>query len=190
MKKELIIALKMLATMSLLTGIIYPFLITGIAQVMAPHQANGSLLTHEQKVIGSSLIAQKFTSDRYFWPRPSAVDYNPLPSGGSNWGPTSTSLKKAVAERKAALMKDNQVNSGQKVPSDLLFSSGSGLDPHISQKAALFQIERVIKARNMDRATLERMINKMTVGRKLGFLGVPYINVLELNRALDEEGRQ
>lgn len=168
-------ALKVFIFMTLLTGVIYPLIITGIAQITMSKAANGSLLVKDNKIIGSKLIAQNTTSDRFFWPRPSAIDYDPLkPSGGSNLGPTSQKLKEAVEQR--------QQKYGKDAPSDLLYASGSGLDPHISIKAAYYQIPRVAKARSIDEKELKNLIDS----HREGFLDLGYVNVLLLNQALEE----
>lgn len=165
--------------MTALTGLIYPLLITGIAQVTMPKRANGSLVQQEEKTIGSALIAQNTTGDCYFWPRPSAVDYDPMkPSGGSNLGPTSKKLKLAVEDRKQ--------KAGETAPPELLYASGSGLDPHISLQAAYFQIPRVAKSRSINEVDVKKLIDTLSEGRQLGFLGDRYVNVLRLNQALDE----
>lgn len=178
--KELWNSLKMFLWMSLLTGIFYPLLITGISQLALNHKANGSFINFHDKIIGSELIAQETKSDKYFWPRPSAVDYNPLPSGGSNFGATSSSLKKSVEERKS------QYGASAHIPSELLFSSGSGLDPHITVTAAQFQSERISKARNLQIEEIRKLIDNYTESRTLGIFGIPKVNVLKLNIALDE----
>lgn len=183
-------ALRMFLWMTFLTGVAYPFLITGIAQLTMKHKADGGFITSKGKIVGATLIAQKFESPKYFWPRPSAIDYNPLPSGGSNLGPTSAALKKAVADRKAIIMKAHGVTDASKIPSELLFASGSGLDPHISPQTAFFQVERIVKSRNLDmnkgKKTVIHLIDKLTEHRFLGFIGQPCVNVLKLNLALDE----
>lgn len=165
--------LKMFLWLTLITGIAYPLLITGIAQLTMKQQADGDFIISKGKVVGASLIAQKFESDRYFWGRPSAVDYNPLPSGGSNLGPTSEALKKAVDERKAVIEKwygNNKIN----IPNELLFASGSGLDPHITPPTAYFQVDRIIKARGWDESStqvhLMKLINDLTEPRTFGFV--------------------
>lgn len=170
--------------MTVLTGLFYPLMITGIAQLAMKHQADGALLQSKGKIIGAELIGQKFESVKYFWGRPSAIEYNPLPSGGSNLGPTSLALKKLVAERKARIL---QAHSDAKttVPSELLFASGSGIDPDISIKAAYFQMERIAKERGIDEKEISALIDRMVIGRGLGFIGVPRVNVLRLNLALD-----
>lgn len=183
-------ALRLFLWMAFLTGLAYPLLITGIAQLFMKQKADGSFVKQHDRNIGSKLIGQKFEGDHYFWPRPSAVDYNPLPSGGSNLGPTSKALIAAVEQRREKIMKSNSTEDF-KIPSELLFASGSGLDPHISPLAAYFQIDRVAKARGLDPVdgvlVLERLINSMDEGSIFGFLGCPYVNVLELNIKLDAE---
>jgi K+-transporting ATPase ATPase C chain len=179
----------MLLWMMVLTGIIYPLLVTLVAQLAMPVQANGSIIHLQGKAVGSRAIGQKFVSEKYFWGRPSAHDYNPLNSGGSNLGPISLKLKKLVSERRSHLVKVNNIDDSGFIPSDLLFASGSGLDPHITVEAAFFQKSRIVKARGGDEAyheLLNDMIISMVKKRKFGFIGVPYLNVLELNLALDE----
>lgn len=172
-------AVKMFILMTILTGLLYPLLITLLSQLTMPYLANGSLIQKDTQIIGSSLIAQNITGDRYFWPRPSAIDYDPMkPSGGSNLGPTSQKLKELIEERKQKV--------GEQAPVEMLYASGSGLDPHISLEAAYFQASRVAKARGMDENELKRKIDSTSQGKQLGILGRPYVNVLVLNRALDE----
>ncbi len=182
--------LRMFLWLTLLTGIVYPLVVTTIAQLTMKQKADGDFLSVNGKIVGSRLIAQKFQNDKYFWPRPSSTDYNTLPSGGSNLGPTSTALQKAVVERKEAILKTQGAAKDTPIPSELLFASGSALDPHISPATAQFQIDRILKARNLDntsgRAAINNLITKLTVNRQFGFIGDPYINVLELNIALDE----
>lgn len=165
----------------LLTGIIYPLIVTGIAQGVLKRKADGDLIVSKGKIIGSALIGQKFENASYFWPRPSAIDYNPLPSGGSNLGPISHVLKKTIEERKAKISKGDD-----SVPSELLFASGSGVDPHISVEAAYFQIKRVASARKLDPEVIKKLVDSMVIGRSLGFLGTKRVNVLLLNIALDD----
>lgn len=178
----------MLLWMTLITGLVYPFLITLTAQLMIPYRANGSFISVHQKIIGSKLIGQKFTADKYFWGRPSASDYNPQHSGGSNLGPISATLQQLVKSRKEHLEKTRDPDSPLAIPSDLLFASGSGLDPHITLQAVQFQKARVIKARKFDKEMeqkLEELIQEKTAKRIFGFFGTPCLNVLELNIALD-----
>ena len=170
--------------MTILTGLIYPLLIMFIAHVTMPKKAKGSLVVHKGKIVGSALIGQKFESEKYFWPRPSFVDYNPLPSGGSNLGPTSADLKKEVEKRRSILENLYKTN---KIPSELLFASGSGLDPHLTPQGAYFQIERVAGERKIEGKRLRELIDALTQKRRFGFLGSKYVNVLKLNLALDEE---
>lgn len=178
---------RMFVWMTLLTGIIYPFLITGIAQMTMTQKADGDFVIVNDRRIGAALIAQKFESDKYFWGRPSSIDYNPLPSGGSNLGPTSAALKKAVDERKDKILKSN---SAKEIPSELLFASGSGLDPHISVATADYQIDRIAKARNLDAKIIKQLVDQMTIRPTLGILGSPIVNVLILNKALDNLPQQ
>ena len=183
--KDLIVSLRMFLFMTLLLGIGYPILVTLGSQALFPKQASGGFISRGGVIIGANLIGQKFESPRYFWARPSAVDSNPLPSGGSNLGPTSADLKKAVDDR----MAKNKAANGEagNVPQDLLFASGSGLDPHISPEAAHYQVERVAKARGLSAADVDRRVNEATTGRQFGFLGEPTVNVLALNLALDQD---
>lgn len=183
--KKIGINVRMFLWMTLLTGIIYPLIVTAIAQLTMKQKADGNILSVNEKKVGASLIAQKFESDRYFWPRPSSVDYNPLPSGGSNLGPISEALKKAVAERQEKILKTHPVAKEQ-IPPELLFASGSGLDPHISIAAAYFQIERIAKARGLEAKKIKSLIDDMGIKRSFGFLGEACVNVLLLNHALDE----
>lgn len=173
--------------LTLLTGIFYPLLVTGIAYLTMKDISRGSLIQVNGKIVGSKFIAQKFENPKYFWGRPSAVDYNPLPSGGSNLGPTSQALKKIVSERRDHLEK--QQGHLKKIPDELLFASGSGLDPHILPETARYQINRIIQARGWDEKIMKplilKLIDNLTEKRPLGFLGQKIVNVLELNLALD-----
>jgi K+-transporting ATPase ATPase C chain len=179
----------MLICLTVLTGVIYPLFITLVAQITMSYEANGSFLYKGLKPVGSRLIGQHFSSDKYFWGRPSATGYNPLPSGGSNLSFTSLQLKDEVNARLDDWKQEHGGKTELKVPSDLLFASGSGLDPHISMDAAYFQVDRILKARGMaenERPMLISLIDKMTEGRTLGFMGVPRVNIIKLNKALDE----
>jgi K+-transporting ATPase ATPase C chain len=186
--KTLQTAIKFIMFMTVLTGIAYPLLITGVGRLFFAHQAEGSLIIEKGRVLGSELIAQKFTDPRYFWPRPSAIDYDPLPSGGSNSGPTSASLRDSIMVRRSRFA----AAYGTPVPADLLCASGSGLDPHISPEAAHYQLERVASARQLDKAqrtALLSLINKCAEAPTIGILGQPRVNVLRLNLALDLIGK-
>jgi len=189
MKKQILITLKYFLAITILTGIIYPLLISAIAITIFPAKAGGSLVEKEGKIIGSELIGQKFESDKYFWPRPSAVDYNPMPSGGSNLGPTSAALKKFYDDKKKNFIEKNMISDTSSVPNEMLFASGSGVDPHISPESAMLQVERVSKARNFDpskKEKLYRLIDSLTEKPQFGFLGNSVINVLLLNLELDK----
>lgn len=179
----------MLLVMTVITGVIYPLAMTGLMQVMFPHQANGSLVESHGATVGSSQIAQKFTSDKYFWERPSAIDYNPIPSGASNYGPTSLSLDTLIRQRRDTFLVNNHLPAGTQVPLDMINASGSGLDPHISPQAALLQVGRVAHARNLDSMAVVNLVHDHTEGRELGIFGDPRVNVLELNIALDNGHR-
>jgi K+-transporting ATPase ATPase C chain len=171
-----------------LTGIIYPVAVTGIAQVIFPHQANGSIITKNGKPVGSELIGQQFDDPKYLWGRLSATGpypYNGAASSGSNLGPSNPNLMAAVESRIKALRAADPGNAA-KIPVDLVTASGSGLDPHISLAAAEYQIKRVAKVRGIDEATVRDIVARNTQRRWLGVLGEPVVNVLELNLALDE----
>lgn len=172
--------------LTLVTGVAYPLLITAAAQLVFPHQANGSLLQRDGTLVGSELIGQQFDDARYFWGRPSATTpaYNAAASTGSNLGPTNPAQLDAVRGRVEALKKTMPQQKGL-VPVDLVTASGSGLDPHISPAAATFQIERVAKARAITVQQLRGLVTAHTQQRQLGILGEPRINVLQLNIALD-----
>ncbi len=185
MIKHLRTASLMLILLILLTGVIYPMVITLAAQIIFPRQANGSLEKQGETVIGSALIGQQNNDRRYFWGRPSAIEYNPLPSGGSNLSLTNETLQAAVTEREATFRTANHVPDTVPVPADMLFASGSGLDPHISPEAARLQIGRVAEARGLDREQVAALVERQVEGPQFGFLGQPRVNVLLLNRALD-----
>jgi K+-transporting ATPase ATPase C chain len=180
-------AVLMLAIFTLLTGLAYPFAVTGLAQALFPIQANGSLIERDGQVIGSELIGQPFEDPAYFWGRPSVTGthpYNAAASGGSNLGPTNPALEEAVRLRLEAL-RDADPGNLAPVPVDLVTASASGLDPHISVAAALYQISRVARERGVDEAELRGLVDENTENRQLGFLGEPRVNVLKLNMALD-----
>jgi len=189
--KTFIVALKLFILMTVLVGVVYPLVITGITQAIFPRKANGSLVYMNDRVVGSDLIGQKFESQRYFWPRPSAIDYNPLPSGGSNLGPTSADLEKQISQRRSMQLEANGMSEGAIIPLDLLFTSASGLDPHISPLAARFQVNRIARARGFDangENELYKLIDKHIEPRALQLMGEPRVNVLKLNLALDSLG--
>jgi K+-transporting ATPase ATPase C chain len=176
-----------LAVFTLLTGLIYPVAVTGIAQWIFPHQANGSLVIRDNQLIGSHLIGQSFTAPKYFWSRPSATaayPYNAAASSGSNLGPTNPALEQAVQARVNDLQAADPENRFP-IPVDLVTSSASGLDPHISVAAAYYQVPRVARARTLSEEQVRRLVAQYTQGRQLGFLGEPRVNVLTLNMALD-----
>lgn len=180
-----LVCLRIFLILTLLTGVVYPLLVTLFTQILFPQQAQGLRLERQGVVIGSKLIAQKFQGEKYFWPRPSAVDYNPMSSGGSNLAPTSADLKKAFDERRAHLLQANPEQG--EPPQDLLFASGSGLDPEISPESAHFQAVRVARARGLDPEKILRLIQKHTKDRQWNIFGEPRVNVLQLNLALEEE---
>lgn len=182
--KHIIPAIRMLIFMTVLTGIGYPLLVTVVGQVLFKQQANGSMALHGDVRVGSWLVAQNFEGPKYFWPRPSGASFNPLPSSGGNQGQISASLKTTVDERKARL-KVAHPEMGEP-PQDLLFASGSGLDPDISPEAARYQLSRVAKARGMNQAQVKKLVDKLAKDRQFGFFGEPRVNVLALNLALDE----
>jgi len=188
MWKQMIPGIRITLLLTVLTGLVYPGVITGICQLLFPRQANGSLLYKDGKAMGSSLIGQNFTRPEYFQPRPSAAGndgYDPTASGGSNLGPTSQKLSDRVKASAEKFRKENPDYSGP-IPADLLTASGSGLDPHLSPAAASVQIARIAKTRAMNVQLLESLIAQHTEGRALGFIGEPRVNVLALNLALDE----
>ena len=196
MLREIRPAIVLLIALTVITGLAYPLALTGIAGVLFPNQAQGSLIERDGKVVGSALIGQEFTSERYFHGRPSATTasdpqdstktvpapYNAANSGGSNLGPTN----KALIERvQSDLEKLKQENPSAQVSTDLVTTSASGLDPHISPEAALFQVPRIAKARNLPEDRVRQLVQEYTEGRFLGLLGEQRVNVLELNLALD-----
>jgi K+-transporting ATPase ATPase C chain len=185
--KQLKPAALLLVCLSVVTGLVYPLVMTGIAQLFFSHRANGSLIEHDGKVVGSELIGQQFDDPEYFWGRLSATApaYNAGASSGSNYGPLNPALKDAAAARIDALKKADPQASGP-VPVDLVTASGSGLDPHISQAAAQYQLTRVARARGLDAAVVAKLVKDATEDRQIGFLGEPVVNVLQLNLMLEK----
>jgi K+-transporting ATPase ATPase C chain len=180
-------AIVLFLVLTVITGLIYPLVVAGVAQVLFPRQANGSLIVKNGQAIGSELIGQPFDDPKYFWGRPSATSpfpYNAAASSGSNLGPTNPALTDAVKARLDALKAADPANT-QAVPVDLVTSSASGLDPHISPAAAAYQVTRVARARGLDESAVRQLVAQYTEGRDLGVLGEPRVNVLELNLALD-----
>jgi K+-transporting ATPase ATPase C chain len=183
-------AATLLALFTLVTGLAYPLVITGMAQVLFPHQANGSLIREGERVVGSELIGQPFDAPRYFWSRPSATapqPYNGAASSGTNQGPRNPAMREAVAARIAALRAADPGNTAQ-VPIDLVTASASGLDPHISPAAAYYQVARVARVRGLAADAVRKLVDAHVEGRTFGVLGEPRVNVLLLNRALDRQG--
>ncbi|MDX2160425.1 MAG: potassium-transporting ATPase subunit KdpC [bacterium] len=192
MMKSLRAALAAFILMTLITGVIYPLVVTLIGQLVFPNQANGSLIVQDEQVVGSSLIGQNTDDPAYFWSRPSAVGYmqgsapgSLISSGATNYGWTNATLAQQVAERATALRTAHNLPEDAPIPPDLLFASGSGLDPHISPEAAALQVERVAAARGLDAAQVETLIARYTEGPQWGIFGQPRVNVLLLNLALD-----
>ncbi|GAB4552911.1 MAG: potassium-transporting ATPase subunit KdpC [Anaerolineae bacterium] len=185
MLKHFRTAVGMLLIMTVLLGGIYPVAMTVIGQVLFPIQANGSLQVKAETVIGSSLIGQANNDPRYFWPRPSAINYNPLPSSGSNLGPTSQTLRDLVVEREQSFREANALSAEVAVPSDMLFASGSGLDPHISPEAARLQANRVAQARQLPLERVLALVEANLEPPQFGVFGSARVNVFMLNLALD-----
>lgn len=188
MKKNLLTSVLMTLVTTMLLGVIYPLVVTALAQLLFPDQANGQLIYRDGKLIGSRIIGQPFTGPGYFHSRPSAAGtgYDGDNSGGSNLGPTNEKLVARVDAQVAVLHAENQ---NQPVPVDLVTTSASGLDPDITPAAALFQVPRIARERRLSQQTVEDLVRKHIKGRDLGFLGEPRVNVLELNLALSEQGR-
>ena len=175
--KPILQAARLLLALTVLTGIIYPFAVTGIAKLVFPRAAGGSLVYNGETLVGSHLLAQKFGGERYFWPRASSADYATVASGASNKGPISADLAKVVAERRE--------HFGPDAPDELLTASASGLDPHLSPAAAAHQVARVAAARGLPNDRVTVLVNQASEAPQFGFLGEPRINVLRLNRLLD-----
>lgn len=191
MMKQFSCALRLWCGFTLLLGLLYPLAMTGVAQWLFPSQANGSLLYQGERVLGSRLIGQNFDTAGYFWSRPSAVAYNGASSGGSNLGPLNPELQQQVAARIAKLAPVSEHSQGAAAPAapipvDLVTSSGSGLDPHLSPAAAYYQVARVAQARGWPAAQIEALVTQQIERPPLGVLGEPVVNVVQLNLALDE----
>ncbi len=187
MLRELRTVAAIFLLLTLVTGIAYPLLVTAVAQIVFPHQANGSLIVRGDKLIGSELLGQGFSDPKYFWGRPSAsaaFPYDASSSSGSNYGPTNPAQLEAVRTRLDAIRKSQPEQSGP-VPIELVTASASGLDPHISPAAAEYQVGRVAAARSIGPEQVRNLVNEFTEGRTLGVLGEPRVNVLQLNLALD-----
>ncbi|HEY6191575.1 MAG TPA: potassium-transporting ATPase subunit KdpC [Bacteroidota bacterium] len=188
MLKQLRPAIILIVLFTILTGLAYPLLITAVAQLVFPETANGSLISRGGKAIGSELIGQAFSDPKYFWPRPSATSpfpYNAGASTGSNYGPLNPALLAGVRKRIEDLKRADPEND-RPIPVDLVTASGSGLDPHISVAAALYQLPRVARVRGMTEDRIRSLVDRYTEWRQFGFLGEPRVNVLRLNFALDE----
>lgn len=184
MKTQLRPALTIFALLTIVTGVIYPFAVTSISQIVFPNQSNGSLIVVDGKTYGSEMIGQQFDDPKYFWGRLSAIGYDASTSSGSNYGPMNPALIEAVQARIDAL-KAADPDNALPIPVDLVTASGSGLDPHISVAAALYQVSRVASSRGLNEADVVALINQITEGRQLGIFGEPRVNVLLLNLALD-----
>jgi len=184
MNTQLRPAITVFVLLTIITGVVYPLIVTGISQMVFPHQANGSLIERDGVVLGSELIGQQFDDPKYFWGRPSAAGYNAAASSGSNYGPMNSALLDSVQVRINALKAADPDNT-LPIPVDLVTASGSGLDPHISVAAALYQVNRVASARGMSEAEVTSLVEQYTEGRQFGIFGEPRINVLKLNLALD-----
>lgn len=187
MRIMLLPAARLFVMLTVLTGILYPLAVTGLASLLFPHRAGGSLIVIDGKVIGSELLAQKFSDARYFWPRPSAADYATVPSGASNLGWTSAKLKVSARQRERVLKKAHPY--AENIPAEMLFASGSGLDPDFSPEAARYQMERVATARGFNIAKkrkLAELVDRLTEPPQWSFFGQPRVNVLLLNIELDE----
>lgn len=188
MKKRLLTGSLFLLMATLLTGIIYPVVVTVFANLLFSEKATGSLIRSNGLTIGSELIGQSFDSLKYFWSRPSSVEYNPMPSGGSNLGPLNPMLRDEIRKRRESFILKNYLNPDHIIPSEMIFASGSGLDPHISPEAALLQLKRVAKERGFDPETESRLaeiIQNLTEDRQFFIFGEPRINVFQLNLMTD-----
>jgi len=188
MLRQIMNAIGMLVVLTVICGLIYPLMMTGLAQAVFPHQANGSIIIRDGAPVGSKLIGQNFANPGYFHGRPSSAGekgYDASNSGGSNLGPTSKKLMDTVSDNLKQVRDDNALNESAGIPSDLVLASGSGLDPDITPAAAYLQVERVARERNLDVAEVSQLVAKHIQGRQWGLFGEPRVNVLELNLALD-----
>ena len=189
MKTYILPALRVLLVLTLFTGVIYPVAMTFFSIAVFPYQAKGSMIEKNGTIIGSDLIGQKFISDKYFNSRPSSIDYNPMPSSGTNWGPTDKRMQDSAKARTVQFKLQNNLSATTAVPKDMLFASASGVDPHISPAAATMQMERIAKVRGYDSvktSALKELVQHYTQNAQFGLLGDPRVNVLKLNLALDE----
>ena len=187
MRRQLRYAIGFVVLLTVLTGVIYPLTVNGLAQALFRDRANGSLISENGEVVGSELIGQPFSDPRYFWSRLSATEYDAAASSGSNYGPTNPALLEAVQARIDALRAVDPDNE-EPIPVDLVTASGSGLDPHISIAAAQYQVPRVARYRDLSEDEVSALVDRFTEGRQFGILGEPRVNVLKLNLALDQPG--
>ena len=183
--KLLIQSILLTIVFTVLTGVIYPLVITGVSQVAFRNQANGSLIERDGKIVGSELLAQQFTGEKYFWPRPSAGSYATVPSGASNLGPTSQALQSNVTANATAFRTAHKLAADAPVPADMVFTSASGLDPHISPESARLQVGRVAAARGISADQVSALVEKFVEPPQWGVFGEPRVNALRLNLALD-----
>ena len=182
--------LRAIIVMTILCGLIYPLAMTGLCQALFPYQANGSIIEHDGKVIGSAIIGQEFKDDKYFSGRPSANEYNAADSAGTNYGAINKELKKQVEERAAAVREKYGLLATEKVPSDMVTNDAAGFDPHLSPEAIRMQVDRVAQARNMDKSVVLKLVEQNTEYPSFGFIGEARVNVLKLNLALDKTQSQ
>ena len=182
--------LRAILVMTVFCGLIYPLVMTGLCQALFPFQANGSIIEHDGKVIGSAIIGQEFKDDKYFSGRPSANEYNAADSAGTNYGAINKELKKQVEERAAAVRAKYGLLPTEKVPSDMVTNDAAGFDPHLSPEAIRMQVDRVAQARNMDKSVVLKLVEQNTEYPSFGFIGEARVNVLKLNLALDKTQSQ
>ncbi len=193
MLRQVISAVRVFVILTVLTGLLYPLVIWGVAQTVFPNQANGSLLARQGRLVGSELIGQAFEGPSYFHGRPSAAGtngYDAAGSSASNLGPTNRDFLNQVRDRAAAVLSENALTASAETPADLVTASASGLDPHISPDAAYLQVPRVAKARRLSERTVQQLVKAAIEGRQLGFMGEPRVNVLRLNISLDEQAKR